>query len=587
MGKSSSPKQPDYVAAAQAEAQGNLDLARYATQANRVNQYTPWGNLTWTNDRSFNQAGFDAAMNAYSQSLQGSSGNGPAGGYTWAYDGTGSDGDYGRMVPVGAGSGGSSGAGQLSMPNPEDFYTGGDNWSQNVSLSPEMQAQLDQQNRIQQGLFGAQNAALGRVNDTMSQGLNTASLPAQASALNTSRLPSMGTALDPSGLSSWGRLGSVLNINSLPAMGTALDINSLPAMAEAFQASGQGLDIYDPNLQTNNATELIMQRLNPQLDQQQEALRAQLANQGIVQGTEAYDRAMMQHQQARNDAQRGAALEGINLGMQQQGLQFNQNLSNRGLLASEHDLMYGHQQGLRHGEAGLQGQRFDQMQGLRHGEAALQAQRFAQQTTNNQILAARRAQEAAEQGQQYNQQQGLRTTEAGLQNQQYGQQQGLRNSALQEQAYLRSLPFQELSALTGGSQVSMPQFPGYAQQATTGGANLLGATQAGYQSALNASNAQNAQNANLMSGLFGIGGALVGGPAGPAISALGGLFSDRRLKRDITRVGTTNDGLGVYTYRYVWGGPVQMGVMADEVQRVAPHAVRSVGGYLAVNYGAL
>lgn len=43
------------------------------------------------------------------------------------------------------------------------------------------------------------------------------------------------------------------------------------------------------------------------------------------------------------------------------------------------------------------------------------------------------------------------------------------------------------------------------------------------------------------------------------------LFSDRRLKTDIKRVGFTDTGTPVYTYRYGGQGPFHMGVMADEV----------------------
>ena len=41
----SAPAAPNYAAAAQETAQGNLDAARAATAANRVNQVTPYGNL--------------------------------------------------------------------------------------------------------------------------------------------------------------------------------------------------------------------------------------------------------------------------------------------------------------------------------------------------------------------------------------------------------------------------------------------------------------------------------------------------------------------------------------------------------------
>lgn len=37
----------DFEAAARAQAEGNLQAAKYATVANRANQYTPYGSLTW------------------------------------------------------------------------------------------------------------------------------------------------------------------------------------------------------------------------------------------------------------------------------------------------------------------------------------------------------------------------------------------------------------------------------------------------------------------------------------------------------------------------------------------------------------
>lgn len=49
-GKSSAPPTPDYVGAANATAAGNLDMARLQTEANRVNQITPYGSLTYSQD---------------------------------------------------------------------------------------------------------------------------------------------------------------------------------------------------------------------------------------------------------------------------------------------------------------------------------------------------------------------------------------------------------------------------------------------------------------------------------------------------------------------------------------------------------
>lgn len=45
----SPPPAPDYTGAAQATAAGNVEAARTATKANRVNQYTPYGQMTYSN----------------------------------------------------------------------------------------------------------------------------------------------------------------------------------------------------------------------------------------------------------------------------------------------------------------------------------------------------------------------------------------------------------------------------------------------------------------------------------------------------------------------------------------------------------
>ena len=64
-------------------------------------------------------------------------------------------------------------------------------------------------------------------------------------------------------------------------------------------------------------------------------------------------------------------------------------------------------------------------------------------------------------------------------------------------------------------------------------------------------------------------------------------FSDRRLKKNIKRVGTHPLGIGIYEFDYVWGEHAT-GVMADEVRRVKPDAVlRDASGYDMVDYSKL
>src|SRR5690606_8142596 len=69
------------------------------------------------------------------------------------------------------------------------------------------------------------------------------------------------------------------------------------------------------------------------------------------------------------------------------------------------------------------------------------------------------------------------------------------------------------------------------------------------------------------------------------------IFSDRRLKRAIARVGELAEGIGLYVYRYLWDrdtAPRRVGVMADEIAARAPFALGPrVGGFATVNYSKL
>jgi hypothetical protein len=95
----------------------------------------------------------------------------------------------------------------------------------------------------------------------------------------------------------------------------------------------------------------------------------------------------------------------------------------------------------------------------------------------------------------------------------------------------------------------------------------------------NAFNAKNQGYQAQLSGMYGLGSAALGGIGRYAA------ISDRRLKREIRRVGTWVNGLPIYVWRYIWGGPLQMGFMADEVAQVHPEAVLTgPGGFFMVRY---
>jgi hypothetical protein len=103
----------------------------------------------------------------------------------------------------------------------------------------------------------------------------------------------------------------------------------------------------------------------------------------------------------------------------------------------------------------------------------------------------------------------------------------------------------------------------------------LGAAQRANQVAAASANAQ--AKASRSSGFMGALGS-IGSAAVPL------MFSDRRLKTDIAKVGETKKGLPIYTYKYKGDDTTQMGVMAQDVEKKTPKAVKEVGGFKAVNY---
>lgn len=139
----------------------------------------------------------------------------------------------------------------------------------------------------------------------------------------------------------------------------------------------------------------------------------------------------------------------------------------------------------------------------------------------------------------------------------------------------RNQPLSELTTLMNAGQggVTGPQLTNTPQ---TGVANTDVTTPV-YESY----NQQMAQRNARMQGLFGLGSALLGGWA----------MSEPKTKQDIKRVGTLDNGLPIYVFRYrpeYGGGPMQLGLMADDVDGVFPDAVAEIEpGIRAVNYAAV
>ena len=141
-----------------------------------------------------------------------------------------------------------------------------------------------------------------------------------------------------------------------------------------------------------------------------------------------------------------------------------------------------------------------------------------------------------------------------------------RQQAFQEASFERSQPLNEIGALLSGSQVQQFQ-PVNTPQAQVGGVDYQGLVQNKYNQEVQSRNAA-------LGGLFGL--------VGTGLTA-GIKYSDRRLKSDIKRIGTLDNGLPLYSYTI--GGKFEIGVMADEVEKAIPSAVHTdLNGLKMVDY---
>jgi hypothetical protein len=65
-------------------------------------------------------------------------------------------------------------------------------------------------------------------------------------------------------------------------------------------------------------------------------------------------------------------------------------------------------------------------------------------------------------------------------------------------------------------------------------------------------------------------------------------FSDKRVKKDIEKIGKTDGGLPIYTFKYKGEDKTQMGVMAQDVEKKQPKAAATApSGIKMVNYSKI
>lgn len=127
----------------------------------------------------------------------------------------------------------------------------------------------------------------------------------------------------------------------------------------------------------------------------------------------------------------------------------------------------------------------------------------------------------------------------------------------------------QISALLSGGQVSQPNF-------------MTGANVNGIAPTDNAAIIANSDAARMNAWLA------KQGAWGSALSGVGGLFaiSDERAKTDKEKIAETKDGLPIYSFRYKGSPKTEIGLMAQDVARKRPSAVRRrPDGLMSVDYG--
>jgi hypothetical protein len=505
----STPKAPDYAAAAQEQAKSSKEVTEQQTWANRPDQVTPWGTESWSNEMVWDPA--------TQQNIN--------------------------------------------------------KWTQTTDLNDQSQAALDAQLALtnQRSQLGLQLG--GRMQNEY------------GAAMDWDQFGKLGTAPDAP---TYQTPGSMYG----PAQGPQYGTQGLNAFGQGPQQGQYTPEAIQRGLDTSNLQQLdpsqryyqqagdavYNQWANRAMPAQQMAtdqLRTQLYNAGLKEGDAAYDNEMAKLRMSQGDAQQQAAFQATQAAGAEASRMYGMDQSTRqqqfGELAQGGQFANQAAQQALQQQLGIGGQRYEESLGAGGYANQLRQQQLSemtglgQQNLQNQqqyidALNQQRAQGLQEQmsiGQQNYQNQ---MSQSNYQNQ-------LRQQQMAEAMQQRGFSLNEINALLTGQQVSMPTMPGFQSAQRSEGLQSLQAADMQGQAALDAYNAKQAATQGMMSGIGSIAG--------------GFMPSSRAVKRRVRRIGTTPGGTPIYSFQYVWGGPQQVGVMADEAP---PEAVINIDGAIYVDY---
>jgi Chaperone of endosialidase len=354
-----------------------------------------------------------------------------------------------------------------------------------------------------------------------------------------------GLAADQSGRIS-SLLGSPIDLSQAPPTASIDPLRNLPQAQTSFADTGtqQGTfagagDITrsfgpsDFSTDRGQVEQALFGRLNPQLDRSRQQLEQQLADQGIRYGSPAYTAAMDNWNRQANDLRLSVTAAG---GAEQQRL-FEMA---RGRAAFEN---------------AAEQQAYEQALGRGSFANTAQQNRYAQALGRGNFFNAGALMQAQ-------QAQAILNAENAR-----------RANYLQEQYAQRQEPINEITALLSGSQVSRPSFV-TTPQTTIPTTDIAGLINQNFAQQFGNYQQQAQSTDRLLGGILGL---------GSNLGAAAIRYSDRRVKKDIDRMGTVlavnnNDErkrLPIYQYSYK-GDPAStrhVGPMAQDVEQIDPRAV--------------
>lgn len=167
--------------------------------------------------------------------------------------------------------------------------------------------------------------------------------------------------------------------------------------------------------------------------------------------------------------------------------------------------------------------------------------------------------------------QGVSQAENNILFQNYQNERGLQNQALGALPAMTQAQYAGYTPLLGGIQLA-GQLPYYGANSLGNIGSILG----GYGTQTTSGKQPGGWGNDIL---------------GAAMAAAPFIASDRRLKKNIEKIGEASDGLGIYEYEYNFdpSNTRIRGVMADEVETLRPWAFvpNFRGEYAGVNYATL